>query len=237
MGKHILIPVLDEFMTPFLQLVCNPGGAKLRWAAIVGGSVPSYSKVRWWSRWEIMQQIALNFGALPQFLADLDRDGIGDATTKKMLDVVTNQRAALELELAAVLSCERICSATYKGEGDRMELLLMWRIIEELRAFGRRLGQEASDLPSVAALLRNTAIDLQTTTREWFPAPHSRWFHGKVVRLPITRGAANVRKDSGSEMVQNCCEKGPVNTFQHSSGTENMAFLIRRVSTLEIMPK
>ena len=52
-------------MTPWLQLVCHPGGAKLRWAAIVGGSVPSYSKVRWWSRWDIMQQIALNFGALP----------------------------------------------------------------------------------------------------------------------------------------------------------------------------
>ena len=196
MGKHLVIPTLEELMTPWLQLVCHPGGAKLRWAAIVGGSVASYSKVRWWSRWEIMKQIALHFGALPQFLADLDRDGIGDATTKKMLAVITNHRASLELELAAVMSCERICSATYKGEGDRMELLLMWRIIEELRAFGRRLGQEASDLPSVAALLRKTDIDLGTKTREWYPAPHSKWFHGKVVRLPIIRGAANARKDT-----------------------------------------
>ena len=195
-GKHLQLPVLDEFMTPWLQLVPQPGAAKLRWQAILGKGVSSYSKVRWWSRWEIMQEIALNFGALLGFLTNLDADGIGDATTKKMLAIVTNQRQELELELAAVMSCERLCLATYRMEGDRLELLLIHHTIEELIQFGHNLGKDASDLPSVAALLRNRAIDLNTKTREWFPAPHNKWFAGKVTRLLITTGAAARRKST-----------------------------------------
>ena len=193
-GKHLKLPVLEEFSAAWLQLVPKPGAARLRWAAILGHSVSSYSTVRWWSRWDIYQEIALNFGAVPQFLADLDRDSIGDATTKKMLAVINNKRKELELELAAVLSCERLYNATYRLEGDRLELLLVYRTIEELREFGRTLGQDSSNLPSVAALLRNETIDLNTETREWFPAPHNKWFQGKVTRLPITTGAAARRK-------------------------------------------
>ena len=63
-----------------------------------------------------MNQIALNFDAVPSVLACLDADN-----HKKMLDVLTNQSAQLELELAAVMSCERLCVATYRLEGDRLE--------------------------------------------------------------------------------------------------------------------
>lgn len=195
-GKHLQVPVLDEFMTPWLQLVPHPGAAKLRWQAILGKGMSSYSKVRWWSRWEMMQELALNFGALPDFLMSLENDGIGDATTKKMLDILTNQRQELELELAVVISYERLCLATYRMEGDRLELLLVYSTIETLRQFGRDLGKDASDLPSVAALLRNRPIDLSTKTREWFPTPRSKWFQGKVTRLPVTTGLAARRKST-----------------------------------------
>ena len=189
-GKHLYLPVLEEFITPWLQLIPKPGAARLRWQAILGKCVSSYSTVRWWSRWEIMEELALNFGALPQFLTDLSNDGIGDATTKKMLNMVKHQHKELELELAAVLSCERLCRATYRMEGDRLEMLLVYRNIEELREFGRslRISQNSSNLPSVAALLRKRAINLSTKTREWFPVPHNKWYHGQVTRLPVTTG-------------------------------------------------
>ena len=165
--------------------MAQPGAAKLRWKALIGGPVPSYSKVRWWSRWEIMKQIALNFGAVPSFLAGLDADDIGDATTKKMVDVVSNQSAQLELELAAVMSCERLCLATYRLEGDRLELLLVYREIQALLSFGEHLGKNSSDLPSVAALLRKRHVIAKgTPILEWYPAPVSKWFTGKVTRLP-----------------------------------------------------
>ena len=182
-GKHLNLAVLDDFMTPWLQLVAQPGAAKLRWKAIVAGAVSSFSKVRWWSRWEIMRDIATNFGAVPQFIADLDADEVGDATTEKLLDIITNRRSELELELAAVMSCERLCTATYRLEGDGLEVLLVHRTIEALRAFGANLGNDASDLPSVAALLRKShTIAVGTEIREWYPAPHSQWFHGTVTR-------------------------------------------------------
>ena len=195
-GKHIKLIVLEEFMTPWLQLVPQPGAARLRWSAILGKAVSGYSKVRWWSRWEIMQELALNFGSLLQFVTDLDRDNIGDATTKKMLTILTNQSKELELELAAVMSCEQLCKATYRMEGDRLELLLVHRTVEELRQFGKSLGKDASNLPSVTALLRNGPITLGTETLEWFPPPHSRWYHGQVTRLPITTGAMRYRTDT-----------------------------------------
>lgn len=49
-----------------------------------------------------MQEIATNFGALPAFLTGLDDNNIGDATTKTMIQILTEKKAALELELAAV---------------------------------------------------------------------------------------------------------------------------------------
>jgi hypothetical protein len=184
-GKHLKLPVLDEFMTAWLQLVAQPGAAKLRWKAIIGRAVASFSKVRWWSRWETMNEIAWNFGAIPVFLAGLDADDIGDATTRKMLEIITNQRHELELELASVMSCERLCTATYRLEGDRHELLLVYRTIEELRAFGATLGDDASDLPSVAAILRRRHVIARgTQIYEWFEAPHSKWFDGEVTRMP-----------------------------------------------------
>ena len=152
----------------------QPGAAKLRWEAILGKGCSKYSKVRWWSRWEIMQEIATNFGELPNFLADLDNNNIGDATTKKMIEILTNQKDALELELAAVMSCERLCTATYRLEGDGLELLLTHGTIEALRMFGRTIGTDASNLPNVAALLRNRHVIAKgTEIREWFPAPHN----------------------------------------------------------------
>ena len=184
-GRHLALSVLDEFMTPWLQLVAQPGAAKLRWKAIIDGAVAGFSKVRWWSRWEIMNEIAINFGAVPDFLASLDADNIGDATTKKMVDLLRNHSPQLELELAAVLSCDRLCKATYRLEGDRLELLLVFRTIEALRSFGANLGKDSSDLPSVAALLRKRhKIAVGTEVLEWYPAPDSKWFRGKVTRLP-----------------------------------------------------
>lgn len=196
-GKHLSVPVLEAFLTPWLQLVPKPGAAKLRWEAILGHGCATFSKVRWWSRWDVMQEIALNFGALPDFLRSLAENDIGDATTSKMQEIIMNNNQELKLQLAAVMSCERLYNATYRLEGDRLELLLVHRTIESLRTFGIHLGHDPADLPSVAALIRQSAtLEVGMKTREWYPAPHSKWFDGELKRLPITTGAARNRKDT-----------------------------------------
>ena len=184
-GKHLNLPVIDEFMTGWLQLVMQPGAAKSRWKGIIGTEVASYSKVRWWSRFEIMEEIATNFGEIPDFIRSLEDDDIGDATTLKMATILASQRDELELELAAVMCCKRLRDATYRLEGDQLELLLTYQTIEALRNFGATLGKDASDLPSVASLLRKRhKIANGTEVYEWYEAPHSKWFQGKVTRMP-----------------------------------------------------
>ena len=81
----------------------------------------------------------------------------------------------LELELAAILSLERIVQATYRRlEGDGLELLLAHDILTELRSDGDNLGKDASDLPNGAALLRKgLKIVIGTKVLEWFEAPYS----------------------------------------------------------------
>ena len=57
-GEHFQLPTLDEFMTPWLELVGgrNPhAGAKMLWKETVApAAVPGYSHVRWYSKAEII---------------------------------------------------------------------------------------------------------------------------------------------------------------------------------------
>lgn len=55
-----------------------------------------------------------------------------------------------------MLDFRAFVSATYELEGDRLELLLLHRKIERLRAWGRLLRANAEGvLPNVDSLLRN----------------------------------------------------------------------------------
>lgn len=193
MGKNLDFPTLSGFFTPWLTLVQNTPAAKSRWRSVLGGctSPATFSKVRWWSRWECWREVAINFGSLQTFLEKLVEDDIGDATTAAMIAIIKDpvKKNQLELELAAILSLERIVQATYRLEGDGLELLLAYDILTELRSYGDSLGKDASDLPNVAALLRKgLKIDIGTKVLEWFEAPYSDWFAGKVrISLPLVK--------------------------------------------------
>lgn len=107
-GARITFDVMSEFMTPWLELVGgrNPHrGAQAMWrAAVAPQIVPGYSKVRWHSLAEIQIMLAENFDKLQPFMAQLDERGIGDATRRKLHDVLSDRTkcAALQLQLAAV---------------------------------------------------------------------------------------------------------------------------------------
>lgn len=107
-GSRITFDVLSEFMTPWLELVGgrNPHrGAQALWrAAVAPQAVPGYSKVRWHSLAEIQVVLAENFDKLRPFVAQLDERGIGDATRKKLQDVLDDRTkcSSLQLQLAAI---------------------------------------------------------------------------------------------------------------------------------------
>lgn len=158
-GHHLELPLLNEWMTPWLDLIGgrNPHqGAKNLWKHTVEPmSVPGFSNVRWYAKAEICYVIAKNFDKLPEFLDSLDELGYGEATRNKLRNLWENQRDQLELEFATMLDMQVLTKECYDLEGDRLEILLVHRRLESLRHLGRKLRNcEETCLPNVQALLR-----------------------------------------------------------------------------------
>ena len=206
MGKHCDLPMIAAFFTPWFQLVCNTHAAKQLWEEILGRTMSRFGKVRWWARWECWKEVSINFGAVPAFIQDLATKKIGEATTQTMLEIVEDEEKCrrLKLELATILSLERIVTATYRIEGDGLVLLLAYDMVEALRTYGANLGNDASDLPSVAALLRNEhTIAIGDAVHEFFGPPYNAWFTGVVERLPTPGSADYIVRYSDNTAVAN----------------------------------
>ena len=56
-GEHFSTPVLDEFIHSWISLFSHSAKARIRWNETTGVSVCSYSDTRWWSRWEVINQV------------------------------------------------------------------------------------------------------------------------------------------------------------------------------------
>ena len=161
-GDNFDLPALSEWMTPWLELVGGRGahaGAKLLWKETVAPmEVPGFSNVRWYSKAEIEFVQARNWSKLNPFVAKIQELKYGDATTAKLSAILHNpaKRAKLRLELAAMLDMEQLVKTTYELEGDRLEILLVYRRVEALRALGRSIAaNEEGCLPNVDGLLRH----------------------------------------------------------------------------------
>ncbi|KAK3257389.1 hypothetical protein CYMTET_33521 [Cymbomonas tetramitiformis] len=82
---------------------------------------------------------------------------VGDVTTKKMRTLYEADPFLLEVSFAAGYDGTlAMLKTTYELEGDRLEILLVYRRVEALRAFGRSLldGANRDTLPNVDAVIR-----------------------------------------------------------------------------------
>ncbi|KAK3257641.1 hypothetical protein CYMTET_33283 [Cymbomonas tetramitiformis] len=132
-GDRVGFPEKREFMTSWLTLVQNNNAAKQLWKSLTSQAMVGFSNIRWWSRQEVENEICLNFGLLPSFLAQLESDGVGDATTKKMASVYAKDPLRLEVSFAAGYDGTlQLLRTTYELEGDRLEILLVYRRVEAL---------------------------------------------------------------------------------------------------------
>lgn len=159
-GAHLDFPVLNRWMTPWLELVGGRDphqGAKALWKQTVAPTtVPGFSHVRWYSKAEICFVIAEHFDKLSHFLDELDEVGYGNATRQSLRKIYTDEREELELELAGMLDMKVLTKETYDLEGNRLEILLVYRRLEALRELGAKLlTYDSACLPNVQAVLRN----------------------------------------------------------------------------------
>ena len=159
-GERFELPTLKEFMTPWLELVGGRDphrGAQSLWKETMAPTpIPGFSKVRWYSKAEIIFVIAeAGMKRLGDFIIELETRDYGDASRAKLREVYEEKTDSLRLELAAMLDMRDLVRTTYELEGDRLELLLVHQRVEALRARGRAIASKADGaLPNIDAVLR-----------------------------------------------------------------------------------
>ena len=67
-GQHFKTPIISEFSTSSIMLFSHSPEAKLLWKEQTGKAMISYSATRWWSRWEVLHQLLLQFSDVELFL-------------------------------------------------------------------------------------------------------------------------------------------------------------------------
>lgn len=116
-AEHADLPTLKEFMTPWISLVQHHPSAKNLWRTMIGSSMKGFSTIRWFSREEVCNELAENYGSLQDFMEQLIEDEIGDAHPRKMASILANQKEELRLELACNLDLKPLLTACYSLEG------------------------------------------------------------------------------------------------------------------------
>ena len=77
-GEHFNVPNLSEFITSWISLFSHSPKTRFLWLEQTGKSMATYSPTRWWSHWEVIEQVSVQFGDVLPFI---QRDDIGSATT------------------------------------------------------------------------------------------------------------------------------------------------------------
>uniref|UniRef100_A0A1X7U381 DUF4371 domain-containing protein n=1 Tax=Amphimedon queenslandica TaxID=400682 RepID=A0A1X7U381_AMPQE len=112
-GEKFQTTVLNNFVTQWISLFSHSPKYRLLWKTQTGISMKSYSKTRWWSRWEVMEQMLTHFNDIPLFLGN---EEVTSVTANKLSEVLvdTSKRGLLKLELAAVIDLgSHFVKATY----------------------------------------------------------------------------------------------------------------------------
>ena len=77
-GNHLVIPTLLEFGSVWIRLFHHNYKAKLLWKDLTGQRPCSHrSETRWWSKWEVYQQILMQFGDIERFLIEAEAINVG----------------------------------------------------------------------------------------------------------------------------------------------------------------
>ena len=95
----------------------------------------TFSKTHWWSHWESLHQLMVQFGDIEPFLRN--NEDIGPALRSKLLEIISNTQSQtqLRLELPAVIDVgEHFMKSTYTVEGDGPLVLVCYEEILKLRA-------------------------------------------------------------------------------------------------------
>ena len=66
-GEHFLTPNLSDFITSWISLFSHSPKTRILWCDQTGKSMATFSATHWWSRWEVIEQVAVQFGDVMPF--------------------------------------------------------------------------------------------------------------------------------------------------------------------------
>lgn len=104
-GSHFSIPTLRHFLQLWNALFGHSPAIQIAWKEHTGISNKSYSPTRWWSRWEVANQIMLQFVEIHPFLQAKLQEAANKATLRQLDEMLANAQTKLllQIELAAVV--------------------------------------------------------------------------------------------------------------------------------------
>ena len=146
-ANHLVIPTLLEFGSVWIRLFRHSYKAKLLWKDLTGQRPRSYSETRWWSKWEVYQQIVMQFGDIGRFLIEAEAPKVGPQLLPQLQAILSDpvRLINLKLELAITIDFgEHFVKATYFLEGDGPLVLSCY---EKLSAVARAC--QAPQFPNV----------------------------------------------------------------------------------------
>ena len=88
MGTKISFEEIPGFMTYWYKMLKSSGARKI-WLLLTGAdTMPRFSKIRWWSRWDCFRQIRLYFPDVLPFVLQLQERGLCEASAIGMRTVL-----------------------------------------------------------------------------------------------------------------------------------------------------
>ena len=133
-GEHLSLPVLNDFIKGWIGIFSHSPKMRLAWRTLTGLPPPSNSATRWWSKFEVVNQVHDTFGDVTTFLNDHSID-LPPVSRGKLIHILNDaaKLRKLKMELAITVDAMKpfVC-ATYDLEGDGSLALTAYQHISKL---------------------------------------------------------------------------------------------------------
>ena len=101
-GDHFNTPNLSEFWNSWIALFSHSAKAKMLWKEQTGKAMKTYSSTRWWSKWEVIHQLLIQFGDIQPFVCASDLESKSKQKLVTFLQNI-NKKSLLMVEIASIV--------------------------------------------------------------------------------------------------------------------------------------
>lgn len=148
-GQQMEIPTLESFTKSWNGMFSRSPKTRLLWRDQTDSSIKSYSSTRWWSWFEVINQIHNYFGDV---CFSLSSSNLPVASSRKLNEILQSAPRCqkLKIELAVTVNAmEPFVQAIYRLEGDGPLALTVYKEIKALES-----AIVSKHFPNVAAVAR-----------------------------------------------------------------------------------